>query len=255
MTNAERLAALVITFVVSLALGLLVDPPWSWALLGVTVLLVCIGADQILHYHWRARAHRRRYAMTAWSLPALATVAAFLFLRLPLFYSGVGMGLGLAAAAGLLTLIIVSQYRALDPTDPLCRPARLILSLVAYLLALGLYSAIYAPKVRSLLSAPAVAVVSILLALEVLRQGDVETRRVALIAGVIGVVLAEMTWSLNYCVVSDLVGGAILLLAFYYLVGLSQHYLAGELNGRLAVELGSVAALGLCLIFVLSTIP
>jgi len=250
MSNVERLAALVTTFVVSLAIGLLVDPPWNWALLGVTMLLVCLGAEQIVYANWRVKARRRRYAVTAWTLPALATVTAFLFLRLPIFYSGIGMGLGLAAAAVLLAVIVIAQYRSLDPADPFYRHSRMALSLVVYLIALGSYSAIYAPKARSLLSATAVLAVSTVFALEVLRSEEGLPRRTALCAVVVGVVLGQITWALNYWVVNALAGGAILLLAFYVLAGLAQSHLTGELSRRVAVEFGVVAAFSICLVLV-----
>ena len=205
-------------------------------------------ARQIVHLNWRARSRRGRYTATAWTLPALATLTAFLFLRLPVFSSGVGTGLGLAVAGALLAFIIVAQYCTLDPSDPAYRPAGMALSLVIYLLALGLYAAIYAPKVRSLLSATAVAVVTVVLALEVLRREGVEARRLAIYAGITGLILGQITWALNYWVVNALAGGAILLLGFYLLTGLAQNHLSGQLSRRVVAEFGAVATVSLLVV-------
>ena len=63
----------------------------------------------------------------------------------------------------------------------------------------------------------------------------------------------EVTWALNYWVVRELVGGAVLLLLFYVLAGLNEVILRGELTRRLLVEYVGVGVVGFLLI--LSTGP
>ncbi|MDA8187647.1 MAG: hypothetical protein M0T85_05865, partial [Dehalococcoidales bacterium] len=64
---------------------------------------------------------------------------------------------------------------------------------------------------------------------------------------VIGVILGQVTWALNYWVISGLVGGLFLLVVFYVLSGIAQNHLLGKLSARLAVEFGVVALAGLSL--------
>jgi hypothetical protein len=62
-----------------------------------------------------------------------------------------------------------------------------------------------------------------------------------------------VTWALNYWVVRELVGGAVLLLIYYVLVGLIEIVLRAELSRRLLVEYLGVGIVGF--LFILSTAP
>ena len=62
-----------------------------------------------------------------------------------------------------------------------------------------------------------------------------------------------MTWALNYWVVRELVGGAVLLLLYYVIVGLIEIVLRAELNRRLLAEYIAVGIVGF--LFILSTAP
>ena len=56
--------------------------------------------------------------------------------------------------------------------------------------------------------------------------------RVALVyGGIVGLVLGEVTWALNYWVLPGLTGGLLLLLIFYLLIGIAQHVYRGVLPG------------------------
>ena len=92
-----------------------------------------------------------------------------------------------------------------------------------------------------------------LLSLVMLRGAPAARKRTALYAALIGLASGEVTWALNYWVVLALVGGAVLLLLFYVLVGVVEGILHGELSRRLLIEYSSVGLLGFLLI--LSTGP
>jgi hypothetical protein len=63
--------------------------------------------------------------------------------------------------------------------------------------------------------------------------GRAHSFRLALL---IGLVLAEATWALNYWSANFLIGGTLLLVIFYITVGLLQHHASGKLQRRLIVE-------------------
>ena len=119
---------------------------------------------------------------------------------------------------------------------------------------MGLFTLIYQIKERSLISATTTALVAGLLSLVLLRgPGRPATADAPLRGVLIGVALGEVTWALNYWVVKELVGGAVLLLIYYVLVGLIEIVLRGELNRRLLAEYLGVGIVGF--LFILSTAP
>ncbi|MCL5958754.1 MAG: hypothetical protein M1358_05445 [Chloroflexi bacterium] len=248
MVNIERVVLLVSVVVVGLALSLLLDRPFSWLLAAVLAILVSVGADHIYHSHWRIHLRRKRYTMTLWVLPVLLTLGSFLFLRLPVFSSGLAVVVGLLVTAALLTTTIASQYHTIDPDDPLQPKARFALNLLAYLIAFELFAAIYSTKARAMMSASAVFAISTMISLELLRGTERSIQRTWLYAAVIGLILAEMSWALNYWIISGMTGGLLLLLTYYLVTGIVQSHLLGHLNRRLLAEFAFVVVLGLVLV-------
>lgn len=247
MSNNERTVFLVSVVVVGLALSLMVSPPLVWLVALVLVAMVCVGTDHIVHSHWRVHLRRKRYVLTLLILPALLTFGAFLFIRLPIFSTGPAVVVGLLATAFLLYAVITCQYHTIDPEDSVYPFARFSLNLIGYLTAFSLFAAIYSSKIRSSVSATAILIISVLIALELLRGTEGSVQRTWLYAGIVGVIMGQITWALNYWVISGLAGGLFLLVAFYILCGLIQNYFLGKLTRRLAIEFGVVGLAGLSL--------
>ncbi len=247
MRYIDRLIMVISVVTGGLALSLMLEAPLVWLLGAILIITVCIGTDQIVHSHWRVSLRRKRYVLTLWILPALQVLGAFLFLRLPLFSTGVAVVGGLLVTALLLSVVIICEYHTIDPDDSLYSIARFSLNLIAYLTAFSLYTAIYSTKVRSIFSASAILIISALVALELLRGTERGVRRTWLYALITGVILGEITWALNYWVISGLVGGLFLLLSLYLTTGVIQSYLLYRLSRRLVAEYAIVALVGLML--------
>ncbi len=245
MSNNERTIFLVSVVVVGLALSLMVNPPFVWLVAAVLIAMVAVGTDHIVHSHWRVHLRQKRYVLTLLILPALLTFGAFLFIRLPIFGTGPAAVAGLLVTAFLLYAVITCQYHTIDPEDSMYPFARFSLNLIGYLTAFSLFSAIYSSKIRSSVSATAILIISVLIALELLRGTESSVQRTWLYAVVVGVIMGQVTWALNYWVISGLAGGLFLLVAFYLLCGIVQNYFFGKLNLRLAVEFGIVGLAGL----------
>ncbi len=77
------------------------------------------------------------------------------------------------------------------------------------------------------------------------RGTESNVQRTWLYAAVVGIVMGQITWALNYWVISGLAGGLFLLIAFYILCGIVQNHFLGKLNLRLAAEFGVVGIVGL----------
>lgn len=123
--------------------------------------------------------------------------------------------------------------------------AHVLLTHVVAFLALAM---IYINKVRSLLSATTVAIVAGLLFLQ-LTDGERFPAERRFIYGLVGaVVLGEVTWALNYWPLTGWTGGALLLVAFYFLAGLILAQVRGGLRAARLAEYGLVSAIAFAII-------
>ena len=218
----------------------------SWLMAPLLAGLACAGTDSILRSHPLPQGSTFAF----WILPGLTTLLATVLLpRAPAWPYWLG---GLALTGLFLSLIIVAEYRTVDPADPRYNLARLGLNVAAYLIALVLFALIYRIKARALLSATATAAGSGLLALELLRDTRQSPRRTGLYALIVGLVMGEVIWALNYWRMRSLTAGMSLLLTFYVLTGLSQQAVLGRLSRRVLLEFGLVALVGAALLLWLS---
>jgi hypothetical protein len=229
--------------------------------LGVVVVLVIglvIGALAEAHgrMHPAYPELSRHLALTLWILPALLVWAAGLAI---VFWQpdDILLARGLPLVGALLVgLAVFAQDREIARTSDTAEPGALprqLLSLLTYLAALGLFTLIYQIKERSVIAALSTALVAGLLSVALLRGSGAPRQRTLLFAILIGAALGEVTWALSYWVVKELVGGAVLLLLYYVLVGLIEIVLRAELNRRLLAEYIGVGIVGF--LFILSTAP
>ena len=182
-----------------------------------------------------------------WGLPIALTVVAVLLL--PLAPSVVYWVIGLIAMGLALGFSLAGIYYTVDPFQPGYRRARLGLNALTYAAALVLFLVVYRTRVRSIVSATEVMLVSGLLALELLRGSGRPTVLVALYAGITGLVLGQGTWALNYWRLDSLTGGLVLMIGFYNIVGLAQHGLQGHIRRRVVLEYGLITIAALALIW------
>jgi len=182
-----------------------------------------------------------------WGLPiALIAVAVLL---LPLTPSTVYWAIGLILIGLALGFSMAGIYYTIDPFQPGYRRARLGLNALTYAAALVLFLVVYRTRVRSIVSATEVLMISGLLALELLRGSERPLVLVALYSGIAGLVLGQATWALNYWRLDSLTGGLVLLVIFYNVVGLSQHGLQGRIRRRVLLEYGLITLAALALIW------
>jgi len=220
---------------------LYISTPWIMG--GMLLLLTIAGVYSLVHSQEEGRSPL--YSLAFAGLPSVVILIALFFLRLladRLFFV-----LGLAAAGILLGSIFVGQYHTTGERNSLW--ARWVLDLVVYGVAIFFYALIYGLRARSLLSATGVSLISGALALELLR-GEGDARQTWLYALVVGLIMGEVVWVLNYWGISALAGGSLLLLAFYLFTGLARQYLEGVMGRRVVVEFALVAALGVAFLII-----
>ena len=227
--------------------------PLAIGLVALVGLLVGVAAELQgrLHPAWDALSRRLGY--TLWVLPSLLVVAVGLTsIALQGSEPVVLRALPIVGAA-LCGLAVLAQDREAGVADEPTGWPRLLLSLLTYVAAFVLFTLIYQTRERSLVTATSTAALAALLSVVLLRSAPSPRKRVLLYAALIGLAAGEVTWALNYWVVLALVGGAVLLLMFYVLVGVVEGILNDELSRRLVVEYSAVGLLGFLLI--LSTGP
>jgi hypothetical protein len=211
-------------------------------------LLAAVGANSIvnLHPYYLARSHRRNWNWSFWALPmALTLISTFV---LPLTPQGLVQVLTLLLSGALLALAYFCLYTTVEHGQAGFRRARFVLDALAYGSALVLFLFVYQTRTRSLFSGTLVAMTAILLAVEILRTSVGRTRLVLNYSAIIGLILGQVTWALNYWLLPGLTGGLLLLLIFYLLVGIAQQGLQERLNRRVLFEFAIFAIVALILI-------
>lgn len=261
MPRTDRLGVTISLVMIGLALSMLVQLPSRQLIFDVLgselsfyvsgevqlavimTALVSAGVDAIMRAHPLVQSRPFSYTVTFSVLPSLLTLTSLILLS-DLAWWGYRIGLiGLTGVA--LAVVIVSQYHSVDVSGQYRRSARLILNVVAYIGAFALFTALYGARLRSVLSATGVWLASSMFALELLRDTEISVRRTWLYAILVGLLMAELTWALNYWNIGARIGGMLLLIVFYLLTGLIQQHLWNRLTRRVAIEYGLVCLLGL----------
>lgn len=221
----------------------------SLVLVGLTIGLACTGTSLVLQDHplLTGDSGRRIYVLSV--LPgALAGLSAYLLSLAPTL----GLWLGGLTVFGIALGLTISAENATVSSESSSYPAaRLVLNMLAYLIAFLLFLLIYRTRTRSLVTATLTLVIAVLLSIDLLSVADVPLARVLPFAGIVGLVIGQSTWALNYWQMSAWTGGAILLLIFYAFVNVAHQHLLERLGPSVLIEFGVVAA-GILLVVLIS---
>ena len=234
------------------ALGSPISIPFSQRIIAAAFMavLAAAGTESIVSVHPYFAADRRGRAQTwaFWALPSAITIISVLLL--PLVPGRQVSVLALLVSGGLLALSFFGLYATVEPGQPGFRRSRFMLDALAYGSALLLFLLVYQTRTRSLLSGTLIAATAMLLAVELLRSTTTNVKLVLSYGAIVGIILGEVTWALNYWLLPDLTGGLLLLLIFYLLTGMAQQGIQGRLNRRVLIEFGIFAAVAVVLIAV-----
>jgi hypothetical protein len=218
-----------------------------WLLVALMVGLVCTGTNLILHDHPHLGQQLGRPIYISWILPGtLAGLSAFLLERISSWPAWVG---GLLLAGIVISLVISAEYAVVSPETAGYPTARLALNMLAYLLVFILFTSIYQTRTRSLVTATLLVLISAVFSLDLLSVADVPFRRVLPFAGIVGLIVGEATWAMNYWQISAWAGGLLLLLIFYVIVNVSHQYLLERFRASLLIEFAVVSVVVLVVIF------
>jgi hypothetical protein len=217
-----------------------------WLLIALMIGLVCTGTNLILHGHPHLGEQPGRPIHISWILPGLTAGLSAYLLGRPVSWP---VWLGELLLVGVvISLTISAEYVAVSPGVPGYPMARLGLNMLVYLLAFIVFAVIYHSRARSLVTATLTMLIAALLALDLLTVADVPLRRLLPFAGIVGLIVGESTWAVNYWQVSAWAGGLFLLLVFYVAVNVAHQYLLERLKLSILIELAAVTVLVLVII-------
>ena len=214
-----------------------------YVFVALLVGLTCTGTDALVRTHPLAQHRPLENTFVMWTVPALTVLLAALALP---FASNHLIWIGGILLTGLLlSLTMTAEYHTITPKDTNFAVSQFMLETMTYILALASFVIVYGIKSRSLLSATILFVVTALLTLERLRVTNHSLSTTAVYGLVSGLVIGQSVWALNYSRIPGMMGGLLLLLLFYVMVGLATQYLSRRLTSRVVIEYGLVALLGL----------
>ena len=222
MTRLDRVYALAIVLALGLTTFLAVGESWLLLLLSG---LAALGTDGIVRTH--PKAHFQRLDDTALYLfvPVLFTLGAR-----PLPRRGCG-GILDGRRSGCCRsipywFILRAEYDRSTGGAESYHSTRLVLNLATYVIAFLFFATIYDFDLSLLTSAFAAGIVSFLLAIEVLREEEMDTSRTMFYALAIGLLLAETAWATHFLPIDGSAAAVFLLLALYLMTGMMHNYLA-----------------------------
>jgi Protein of unknown function (DUF5656) len=229
--------------------------PITLSLTATTVMAMLLavaaaaGTESIVRLHPQFPRRLRSATWAYWALPmAIASITVVLLGQVPTRLLQV---IVMLLAGGLLAVAFYSLYATVEPGQPGFRRARFVLDALSYGAALLLFLFVYQARTRSLLSGTLVSITATLLAIEILRTSTTKTGLVLIYGAIVGLLLGQITWALNYWpLLPGLTGGLLLLLSFYLAVGIAQQGLQGRLTRRVLVEFGVFGAVALMLIVI-----
>jgi hypothetical protein len=229
--------------------------PASVALTGTLVaamvlaVLAASGAEAVVSAHPSLLLPEQRQGGRTWPFWALPMAMTIIFtLILPRMPTPLIQVLALLLASMLLVLVFMSLYHSVEPGQSGFRRSRLVLNLLTYAAAVALFLFVYQSRTRSLVSGSLVAIIAMLLAIELLRSSASSTGQAINFGAIVGLLLGQVTWALNYWPLPSLTGGLMLLLIFYVLVSLAQNGLQQRITRRVVIELVIVIVVALVLI-------
>jgi hypothetical protein len=263
--DRDRLGVLAGSLLVALALSRFIDipvRPWSITVFGsplgftisattLTLIVVSgmamIGAESLMRSHPLGRRGELEYSYPFWILPGLLNLALAAWLNQ---IDNVNLwAVGVLVAAILVPLALAAEYAAVDPQQRAGTVLHWCQTALIYLVALILFTLIYGMNARSLISGTAVVVVAFLLTVRLLWPTVREIGETAVYATVVGLLIGQLIWVLNYWSLSGLRGGLLLLLLFYVVTGLMVQSRNDRFSRQVVLEYVTVTALALVAIF------
>jgi len=262
LPSAERLSLVAATILLAYAMGRTIQLPglnlgtqlpglYLAVQLNVqTVVAFIVAGLTAAGEDWLLREHpalHRRHTVEHWLLPAMTAMA----IGLPLFQMPLSplWWAGFALGGGLLLLVLIAEYIAVDAEDARQAPAAAVLTAVSFALYLVLASGLRFADLRLFLLLPSIALAGGLVSLRTLRL-RLPDRWCFLEAGLVTLTTVQIAAALRYWPLTPVAFGLGLLGPAYALTNLLGNLAESEPLRQAIVEPAIVLAFiwGLALI-------
>jgi len=202
-------------------------------------VLAIAGVDWVLRDHPYVRLGQVPFLFPFWMAPGLMALAlGILLTRITSWPLWIAV---LSLSILVIGVLILAEYITIAPNAGSYAVARLTVTALSYLIAFGLFTLIYGARERSIISGTLIVLVAFALSLDLLGPHIIGLRLAAAYSLIIGWLVGQCTWALNYWNVSNLSAGVLLLTVFYVSVGLVQQYFQGKLSRNILIEFVVVA--------------
>ena len=225
----------------SFLMFLLMEPSPRWILL-VAAGGVGAGLDGVLRATWRTSFASGEDTTPSLFLPVLYVFAAPLLIEHNaaghwVLLWGVVAGIGFGAIA-------VAEVLSVRTGSPLYGRARTVTRGAAYCTAFSLLAMTNVLHLGLAAAVAATWLVGTMLAVEVVREGEVDPVETVIFAALAGLVVAQVRWLLHFLPVEGYTAGLTLVLVFYLATGVLHSYVVRQLTVVTAVEYTLVAIIG-----------
>lgn len=229
----------------SFLMFLLVEPTPRWMLL-LTAATTLLGTDGVLRAVRREPFRSGAQTAPYLFLPALYVLATPILIEHNVRgFLVVPAGVLAGVAFGAITAAEIASVRARSAEYA---SARMLATGAVYFVAFAMFSLTYIFDLGLVTAAIASALIGAMLAVELLREGEVDPLETLVFAAVTGLVVAEVRWTLHFIPLEGYLGGLTLLLAFFFVTGMLQSHLTRQLSVSVAAEYAVIVALGLAVV-------
>lgn len=236
-----RIGLVALVAAAGLVAFLSVRPNQPW-ILWLTALLIGLAADGIVRANPSFQSDSFLSRLAPALLPAITVLGIGYFLDEAT--SGYARPVGGALGGFVAGFIVYGEFRTVDFDSRLYGTMRLVLAIASYLVAFALFTIIFTRNDDVRLSALLVGVVSMALAVELLRESRLLGLSSLMVGLAIGISLAEFRIVLYYFPLDGLLAGALLIIAFYLATGLVHHLLDHDLEVATMAEYLLVGSVG-----------
>jgi hypothetical protein len=220
----------------------------QFVMLSLAAALAASGADWLMRSH-PGFEESKAPDVDHMIVPGLAALGLGAILaRVP---PGIGLWIGLALAVALIVSVLVAEFVVVDPLDPRRDIAAVGLSSLSTLLLAGAFFAIRGTGLRAVFAIPLVLLAATAVAGRLLTF-TTPRNRAWILAGVLGMITAQIGWGLHYLPVSPVQEALILTMVVYLGIGLISAHFTGKLGFGRWVEFGTIAVLGLTAVILLA---
>ncbi len=216
-------------------------PNQAW-ILWLTAGLVALAVDGIVRTNPEWDDEGPFASLIYLFLPVLGTLGAGFFIDHAI--DGYARGICGVVAADAIGVVPYGEYQTVDVESRSYGAMRLLLAIATYLTAFALFAVIYTGGLHLPVAALCVAIVSLMLSIELLRESRLSVHSALSVGLAVGMAVGELRLALYFFPLDGLLAGALLIIGFYLATGLVHHLLDHDLEWGTLSEYLLVAAVG-----------